>query len=274
MTFNICINCLIQEQNNFLSFDLVKEKVLTNNFMKYYSLICNIPKYMKDCLKGNSETTNLTGFVVEDAFLRAITENKKLKFLYKNLITENTCLPLEKFLKWENVLNCEIVDWTSFFVILERCCKDTYLRSFQYKLLHRIIPTNQFLFKIHLKDTKYCSFCKAEEETIEHLFYDCSLSFNFWCLFRDCVKNIYVDFELDKKKILLGSNSYTLLLNLLTLIAKNYIYKCKLKEKLPNFTELKFVIKQYQRLEEYIAFKNSKQLAFERYWAPIQEMFV
>lgn len=182
-------------------------------------------------------------------------------------------MPSEKFLKWENLLNCEIDDWSSFFVILRRCCKDTYLRSFQYKLLHRIIPTNNFLFKIHLKDSKYCTFCKTEEETIEHLFFDCSVSYNFWSLFRGCVKNFYVDFELDKEKTLLGSKSYSLFLNLLILITKNYIYKCKLREKLPSIIELKFIIKHYQQLEEYIAVKNSKQAILERYWAPLNEIF-
>ena len=57
-----------------------------------------------------------------------------------------------------------------FFRILKKCCRDTYLINFQHKFLHRVIPTNTFLFKIHIKDTKLCSFCNVEDETVEHLF--------------------------------------------------------------------------------------------------------
>jgi hypothetical protein len=56
-----------------------------------------------------------------------------------------------------------------YFRILKKCCRDTYLINFQYKFLHRVIPTNTFLFKIHIKDTKLCSFCNVEDEMVEHL---------------------------------------------------------------------------------------------------------
>jgi hypothetical protein len=42
---------------------------------------------------------------------------------------------------------------------------------------------------------------------------------------------------------LLGFKEESLTLNLLILVAKNYIYKCKLKEKIPNIIKLKYRIK-------------------------------
>jgi hypothetical protein len=41
-----------------------------------------------------------------------------------------------------------------------------------------------------------------------------------------------------KEQFLLGFKEDSLTLNLLILIAKNYIYKCKLKEKIPNIMEI------------------------------------
>ena len=38
-----------------------------------------------------------------------------------------------------------------------------------------------------------------------------------------------------------------------SLIAKNYIYKYKLKEKIPNIIELKYRIKNYYSFEQYIS---------------------
>jgi hypothetical protein len=55
---------------------------------------------------------------------------------------------------------------------------------------------------------------------------------------------------------LLGFKEENLTLNLLILIAKIYIYKCKLKEKLPNIIELKHRIKNYYSLEQYIAIRK------------------
>ena len=110
---------------------------------------------------------------------------------------------------------------------------DTYLINFQYRFLHRVIPTNTFLFKIHIKDTKLCSFCN-----LEHLFFNCPLIFPFLRDFYDCFHNI----EFHKEQFLLGFKKESLTLDLLILIAKNYIYKRKLKEKIPNIIELKYQI--------------------------------
>ena len=33
------------------------------------------------------------------------------------------------------------------------------LRNFQYKILHRILPTNEFLVKIGIKESDQCNLC-------------------------------------------------------------------------------------------------------------------
>jgi dihydrodipicolinate synthase/N-acetylneuraminate lyase len=60
-------------------------------------------------------------------------------------------------------------------------------------------------------------------------------------------------------------------LNLLTIITKNYIYKCK--DKIPNIVEFKFKIKNYYSLELYIARKNNKLAAFDKFWGPSKYAF-
>ncbi len=46
----------------------------------------------------------------------------------------------------------------------------TKLRSFQFKISHNILFTNEKLFRIGLKQTDKCNFCKEETETLSHLF--------------------------------------------------------------------------------------------------------
>ena len=48
--------------------------------------------------------------------------------------------------------------------------------TFQFKFLHRIIPTNTYLYKVNIKDNERCSFCKNEPKSLEHLFFDCPIA--------------------------------------------------------------------------------------------------
>ena len=45
--------------------------------------------------------------------------------------------------------------------------KDTTLRWFQDRISHRILATNEYLFKLKLKDSKLCN---IEPESLIHLF--------------------------------------------------------------------------------------------------------
>jgi hypothetical protein len=38
-----------------------------------------------------------------------------------------------------------------------------------------ILGTNKFLYKIKVKDNAFCTFCQEDEETIEHLFWNCEI---------------------------------------------------------------------------------------------------
>ena len=94
------------------------------------------------------------------------------------------------------------------------CCRDTYLINFQYMFLH----TNTFLFNIHIKSTKLCSFCHVEDETVEHLFFNCPMIFHFLRAFYDCLKRYSHNIEFRKEQFLLRFKEQSLTLNLLILL--------------------------------------------------------
>ena len=74
---------------------------------------------------------------------------------------------------------------------------------------------------------------------------------------------------MNKENIFLGCKDESLLLNLLIILTKKYIYKCKLNEAKPNTIELKNKIKKYQSFDQYIAKKNNTVQDYEQFWAPI-----
>ena len=62
------------------------------------------------------------------------------------------------------------------FSILYNVASETYVWSFQYKLLNNILFTNTKLFKIGLIESEKCSFCtiyKEDKETKWNLLYCC-----------------------------------------------------------------------------------------------------
>ena len=125
------------------------------------------------------------------------------------------------------------------------------------------------MYKIKLKDTHLCTICKANDETIEYLFFDCPVTYRLWQFISNRFQLNFVNFVLNKENIFLAYKDESLLLNLLIIFTKNYIYKCKLNEAKPNTIELKNKIKKYQSFDQYIAKKNNTVQAYEKFWAPI-----
>jgi hypothetical protein len=68
---------------------------------------------------------------------------------------------------------------------------------------------------------------------------------------------------LTPKKYFFGFESGDLV-NLILIIAKNYIFKCKLNKQRLNIVEFKHKIMWYRSLEQYISKKNNTILAFEK----------
>ena len=52
--------------------------------------------------------------------------------------------------------------------------------EFQFKFLHRRVPTNAFLSRIGIQENENCSFCNSSSETLIHLFWSCTKTTSFW----------------------------------------------------------------------------------------------
>ena len=87
----------------------------------------NVPKYIKDHLKENCINVNFDILSKKDAYLERIVHSKNVRFVYKDLVNAIISLPTEQFSKWEKLLNCEITNWSKYFIILKKSCKNSYL---------------------------------------------------------------------------------------------------------------------------------------------------
>ena len=95
----------------FLTFEKFKPVIKSNNFTRYYTIISNIPSDIKKCLKDNIDNINTENFHPKDDFLDRLINTKSLR---KTL----THLPIQTFLKWEEILGIDIADWSIYFRIL------------------------------------------------------------------------------------------------------------------------------------------------------------
>ena len=148
---------------------------------------------------------------------------------------------------------------------------------FQYRLLNRILRTNEYLVKIKQKVNANCSFCKKETENITHLSIECNFVKKFWTdLKRNLHFSLGVDLNINPSDIIfgiLGSNNKKNIINLIILAAKSFIFKAsRLNGQLSQQTFGSFV-KEIYLSQEYASKLKDKHTVFIRNWGSIQSFF-
>ena len=91
--------------------------------------------------------------------------------------------PLPSQVKWlskKKIVGNSTVNWRNAYYLPFLCTRETKLRVFQFKFLHRRIATIDFLCKIGIKQADSCSFCGEATETLVHLFWNCKHTKAFW----------------------------------------------------------------------------------------------
>ena len=75
--------------------------------------------------------------------------------------------------KWKNELNCKIEEqsWTKICTICFKVINNKNLKWFQYRIIHKILGTEELLYKMSIKNNGICLLCDNSPETLIHLFY-------------------------------------------------------------------------------------------------------
>ena len=166
------------------------------------------------------------------------------------------------------------INWKIVFTKAIKATQDAKLKWFQFRILHRIIPTNRYLHIRKLVDSPLCTFGCHEEETIAHLFYDCPVVQLFWAdvliwIHSQCT---HCDkFYFTEELVVLGTKQNTrtdCVIDFIILLAKWHIYKCKLQNKSPHLLAFKNMLKNRYLLERYNSFTQCKYDKFTASWLP------
>ena len=243
-------------------------------YLTYYGIVQAIKSYLR---KQQIIQTEFSTFLDDTNVMRKLLSVKKGSKVYYYILTDKTS-SIKAESKWEELLNCEIC-WKKIYSKPFKTTQDTKLRWFQCRLLHRIITTNIFAHKIKKAETNLCTFCKHFPETLLHLFWDCILVKTFWIFFvqyftENCPQ--FFNLSLDAKVIILGeSNNMATdeIFDLFLLLAKFFIYKCKVTGVLPDMKHFKHIMKFRYQIEKRIHYNKNLHKKFHEKWILYHSLF-
>ena len=148
--------------------------------------------------------------------------------------------------------NWEKVHCTNFF-----CTNDTKLRSFYFKIFHKSIGLNEFLFRIKRVESPNCIWCNKNVESLIHLFCECEKVTPIWLFLTYKISQFVSNLNVTNFEKLFGVTNDKFI-TYLFLLLKYHIYSCRFTDKLPNIDMFKSSVKKQKELEYSLAKKRNR----------------
>jgi hypothetical protein len=272
------IHDIINQDGSFLTHQQLEEKYnIKCNFLKYNTLKDAIPSTWRKMLKNKRIPENAVSLNEQIHINIGKTEkalcnltNKDVYWVFINEIKVKA-ITLDKL---QNKYNLDDKQCEEIFTI-SKSVRNTKLRTFQYKILLNLIPCNLYLSRIERSDTNKCNMCHKLDD-VTHYFYECTQNKQFWKSFEIWWKNTTeTNIKLSERDIMIGKlgNQKSLeTLNASLLIAKWYIYKCKLAEEKLFFYKFLCDMKFYLIIEKTINIEQGKLDSYNKIWQNIEDI--
>ena len=247
---NIRVLNLLSQQNTFLNIVDFNQYNNTNiTTLEYNALKSCIPSLWKKTFIQNNNNIEIltTEPTINIGNLKKSISKTTSKELYQSIILHITKIPTA-IESWINIFPfMEKYDWKSIYTIPFKYVREPYLQSFQYKIINRILNTNEKLQKWSIKPNNICNFCQSID-TIEHHLYQCKNSKTIWDKLENwLLTNIQLKLNLKECEILFGipntPTAHLELMNFVILMTKWYINKQRSDNKELYFIELLKTIK-------------------------------
>ena len=224
-----------------------------NERRKYNFLINNIPSPWLDGL-------NINDIDIHDEIIKHLKQCKKVtKYSYSIFLEE--CIPEKSISFWKG--SCVLPDtctinWEKTHLTNFKCTIDPRLRAFYFKIFHRTIAFNDFLFKIKRKDSPLCFFCNKDPETPIHIFCECPKVLPIWKVIITMINTkdkVNIQPTVFQKMFGMQDDQF---LTYIFLLLKYYLYVCKFQGNSPVTEGLLALLKSNKDLEYFIAKKKNK----------------
>ena len=186
------------------------------------------------------------------------------------MLTSNPCISANPYNKWIAVIGNTFTfeQFVGCFRSLTKITNVTKFRDFQYRLLHKRIPSNKELYKWKIKDSAVCNNC-CEFDSVQHMFFECSVVKMLWNSWEELIREHYgVILQVNLEMIVLNNFVSRLgnVINLLALILKQWIFRNKCANKIPVFKEYVYEIEYIEHIELFNTRKNNKLRIHNNKW--------
>ena len=259
---------ILDHKSDFLKYeDFESRYKVKTTFLTYYGVVsatAKLKKSFQDQVTMNSNQPTCGQ--------KLLSASNICKEAYKLIVKKISSTPANSQTKWiTDCGNCaNSIKWDKSYNLPFYCTRETKLQTFQFKLLHRRIATNNYLYKIGISLTDSCTFCEQTTETLIHLFWECEFVQKFWqdiqyWLIQHQVKP--QDFSLNLPTCLgLVDNTEDILLHHALLMGRYHIYSSKIKKTLPNLHIFSQTFLKCQEIEKYFAYKTNTVKKYNSKW--------
>ena len=193
---------------------------------------------------------------------------KCTKYIY-SLLLDNMTAYIHSQRKWEETLEDVSIEWDTAYNLPRQCSSDTHILTFQFKFLHRIVPTNSFLLRIKKSPSSLCDLCWQNVETLQHLFWECEVAQGFWSQIQLFLEHRNISFPKCRHTVFFGDKYLPPVVNLITILAKKYIYQAKCSYRKVTIESFKQYLLRTYEIEQKIALKNRELKKFQSKWLPV-----
>ena len=260
---------LFTDDGVFITWDIAVNKLNLSHQFQWLQIISSIPPQWKNIIRGTNARLN------ESCLDSHLNSNNKIipvslinsKYLYSLFSNKIDNIPTSQ--KYFERVFGQNLEWEKIYLLPRIVIKDSYIRIFQFKILHNVLFLNSRLFKLNYSDSPLCSLCSNYNETPIHLFSECEVTSSLWREVVTAIGGLNLG-PLSPQSAVLGfsnKDDNQFISNFILLIFKYCVYKNR------NTTLNKYIIlskiKSYVRTEKFIS-KNQEE--FDKKWEKLIHM--
>ena len=137
--------------------DFTNKNSCETNFLQYYQVISAIPKHLLSKAKStkpiNKELYSNSNLSLQlNESINLYLNKIKTSDLYRLLSTKTHTTVHSGPTRWSKDLSLDEDTWEKIFTSLKTVCRETKLKEFKYKSIHRIVVTKKELYRYGIKE--------------------------------------------------------------------------------------------------------------------------
>ena len=278
-TKSIFVSDLFDAEGNILKWNdfFSKHNLLPKYFFNWVQIVDALPKHWNKIIKNDAGRSRIFCEFIPHAIVKAkLYPLSKLSSqeIYSCLIAAKI-KPPTSHAYFSRIFHTDTMPWKKIYTLARSITIDSYSRNFQYKCLNNILYLNLSLFRMGISESPLCSYCQLQNETVQHLFFDCEVSKALWSELKNKFSNNISLPSLDLQSAVTGflgtNNIDNLIINNILLMFKISLYNNRDKNTITMHNVL-CNLKRREIIERSLVSLNLKKLLFHnKKWEKIAQ---